>query len=329
MRDVDGQEADFSEANLQNANLKRADIMNANLSGTDISGANLEDVSILETDIKGAKLQVADFIQFSELLPLEIQESTEIPPESESSSSDGRWKELRVLLLSALYKERDSLLSLLQKYDNIEQDSGSYNSMIFEGNNGGEFIVKAVGDTGNAVIRESATNLIEEYNPHLVILYGIAAGFKSRVEKGDILVADKIVDLRKYKIENGYSFEPNIVDSPGSREYPFKIKSIINSIDAPEILPELHTDMIIGSSDTLSRDEDFMEAAKDIHRKMGALEMEGAGVAEVCRKTDTDFFIVKSISDYGGADKDDSLHGVCCDLAAETVLRGFLTDASL
>lgn len=316
--------ADLTSVNLQKSNLEGMNFSGANLSGADLSGSNIKDVTLFQTEIENAKLRVVDFRKHSDLLS--DKEKRETTPATQPTTEKNQTVNSDILLLSAMYKERDCLLTLLQDHEELSEKQGELGSRIFENSNSGRFIVKSEGETGNNRIRETAMSLIEHYDPRFVILHGIAAGFKNRVSKGDILIADKIVDLRKYKVENeGYSFEPNIISSPKHIEYPPNLKAIKEEIDSVNLSFELHTDMIIGSSDTLSRDRKFMESAKKVHRKLGGLEMEGAGIAEACNKKNVGFYIIKSISDYGGGDKDDSLHAECCNLAAEVVLRGFLS----
>ena len=60
-----------------------------------------------------------------------------------------------------------------------------------------KIIVKCVGRGGNEEIKPILGELLEKYEPNLVILHGIAAGVRERVEIKDLVISNQIYDLRQ------------------------------------------------------------------------------------------------------------------------------------
>ncbi|MFX1296068.1 MAG: hypothetical protein ACFFD2_14615, partial [Promethearchaeota archaeon] len=238
-----------------------------------------------------------------------------------------------IIFICALPKEQETLLIELDKLTNLIKKKTKSGCIELYQHKLSEIkaIINCIEGTGNILSKNKTKDLIEKYNPQLVILFGIAAGIKGRVKLRELLITNKVWDLRKFMIEQKhneqkyYEFEPESIISPKKLSSLFqikKLKELLDNIFEEDI--KIHTDLICGSSNNLIRDENFMIDASRTHRKLGMIEMEAIGVAEICNSYDIPFFIVKSISDYGNINKSDDLHSFCCDLAASSVLYGFL-----
>lgn len=235
-----------------------------------------------------------------------------------------------VVVITALYKERDAFLNEIKNNEELSQkesEDGAYE--IFKKQSSQPVaILKSVGESGNEAIKPVLKPLIKKYKPKLVILCGIAAGVRSKIEIKDVFITNQVSDLRRYKALNDGDFEfmPVPRKSPGDITLKFEIKYLENVLNTK--LQEkitIHVDGICGNGGGVIKNKKYITAAGKTHAKMIAYEMEALGVWEICESTNTPFFIVKSISDYGENGKDDSYHERCCQLAALTVVFGFLT----
>ncbi|MCJ7633104.1 hypothetical protein MUP77_12020 [Candidatus Bathyarchaeota archaeon] len=233
-----------------------------------------------------------------------------------------------IILLCALHKEKEALEEKAKELLMFAEEK-SENGIIEMSNRDLSRVIavlKAIGRTGNRYSREALREITDIYNPRLVILFGIAAGIRGRVKIGDIIIADRVWDLRKCEIlgsENSpkFRFEPEQLNSRGHILIPIQIgeleKMLRNEFSRNIVI---HTDLLCGSSDNLIRNRAYMEAASKTNRKLGAVEMEAAGIAEICRLSNIPFIIVKAISDYG-YDKADTYHEFCCQMVAKLLTK--------
>ena len=80
----------------------------------------------------------------------------------------------------------------------------------------------------------------------------------------------------------------------------------------------IFTDGSIGSSDDLVRDEKAMLERLDVDRRILAVEMESAGVAKACDRSDgaTPLIVVRAISDIPGLRRGETYNSYACHVAA-------------
>ena len=234
-----------------------------------------------------------------------------------------------LVLVSALYKERDELLAAVETLNELRWEESFDDAQIIDR----RFpetplaIVKAIGKSGNVASREVADALIQRYNPSMVLLFGIAAGVRGNTSVGALVMTNQIWDLRKCRVggNDQFDFEPNQISCREHFSLPFEVTRLegkLSGMLASEVRVIL--DLACGSSDNLIRSEAYMRAAANTHRKLGAVEMEAAGVAETCNAYSIPFCVAKAISDYGDEHKTDESHEYCCKVVALAILHGFL-----
>jgi nucleoside phosphorylase len=56
-----------------------------------------------------------------------------------------------------------------------------------------------------------------------------------------------------------------------------------------------------------------------LNRKAISVEMEASGFSAACNRRGIPFIVIKSVTDYADATKDDTFRGYCCDAAADLV----------
>ncbi len=185
-------------------------------------------------------------------------------------------------------------------------------------------LFKTIGDSGNALSKEASEELVSIHNPDQLILFGITAGIRGRVRQGDLMITDRVWDLRKCKIGDKFSFRPALLESPKPIALPVRKDTLevqLRSQCGKNL--RIHTDLLCGSSDNLLRKRTYMRAAAMTHDKLGGMEMEAAGIAETSIQHNIPFLIIKSIHDYGDEEKDDSYRAVCCQMVGAAVFQLF------
>lgn len=232
-----------------------------------------------------------------------------------------------ILFLSALYKERDALIDEIKRASSmVEKLLADHNvELSHKSNTSKVAYVFSFGKTANPTSHDITKRLICEYNPSLVILFGIAAGIRERVSLGDVVVTNRVMDLRVCKIGKTYEFEPISIAPRKAIALPFNKDQLEKQLREETATSfNLLVDTVCGSSDNLVRNKDYMISASNTHRKLSAMEMEAAGVADACNEHEVPFYIVKAITDFGDEQKDDSYHQIATILSSKVVVHGFL-----
>ncbi|MBN1460618.1 MAG: hypothetical protein JXA57_13875 [Armatimonadetes bacterium] len=236
-----------------------------------------------------------------------------------------------LLLVCALNEEIDSLTDSITSLTELKGEPLGDGSVVLWGPDGAEVAVMAVFEgTGNSLSYAITEKLISRYKPNLAVLFGIAAGIPNNAGVGDVIVAKSVWDMRKSAItqrgkQRSFEFEPSQLDSLPKQRLPFSVRGLRDRLaSTADSGVRVHDDLLCGSSDHKVRDDEYMEAASNTHRKLGCLEMEGAGFAEACRKARTPFLVIKAVSDHGEPEHDDEHHILACDRCAKVLLLAFL-----
>lgn len=232
-----------------------------------------------------------------------------------------------LLLVCALKEELDYFLNEIKKkdsgfYSKLDGAGESYSIYSTEENLLLGRLVCAMGQ-GNTKIKECIDNVKNKENLDVAILFGIAAGVKSKVKLMDIIVTSTVWDLRICTLDS-YLFEPWGIQSYKNILLFSKTDELLKKIKKINESSRIFDDLICGGSDNLIRDEKYMEMASLTHKKLGMIEMESVGTAIGCSDYNIPFIIIKSITDYGDNNKDDEIHKTCCKLVSMTIFEGIL-----
>jgi nucleoside phosphorylase len=238
-----------------------------------------------------------------------------------------------ILVLTALDEERDELWKKLKNEGFVRSDGYHHCKIFRRSDSTRPVILKSQGEPGNYEINETLRNLAGEYDPDWIFLFGIAAGINNEIDLTDVVVSDEVFDVRRAKItEDDFQITPKTRKSPESPELPLRLEDLHEKIanEYPTFDDkDIFLDYKLASANNLSQYEDYIESVKQVSRKIGAFDMESAGVAQACNEIGTKFYIIRSISDYGDADKDDSRRKSAKIFAASTVYHGFVSELAL
>ncbi len=208
-------------------------------------------------------------------------------------------------------------------------------------------VIVNIGEMGNLASLNICSELIREVAPRHIILTGICGGLLQSVEDfrlGDVVVSDRVIYYEPAKIR-GLKYESRAHIYESKSEHSRKLLPAALSIRdgtwtaADRIFigrpgdsnarerPQLKEGSVCSGEKVIASDSLAEELSRQYPEAI-SIEMEAAGVAYSCRTPDTDFLMVKAVSDSAGEDKNDNYRHYACATAASFV-HCLLTEASL
>lgn len=175
---------------------------------------------------------------------------------------------------------------------------------------------------------------IEKLKPKLVIMSGICAGVKGKVEFLDIIVPNLAWDYQVGKITNkGFKAEPyqeevdpdiisRLKHEWVNEDFKTYIKEDTWKSTKGKFDPEVHFEPIASGSAVVS-DKLTVHNIGEQHRKFLGIEMEVSAVFSACKYSTVRplFFAAKSVVDFADEDKNDSVQEQACILSAKYCFR--------
>jgi len=208
-----------------------------------------------------------------------------------------------------------------------------------------------VGGAGNPSAAAATTSAIARYRPSAVLLMGIAAGVRDKVQIGEVLLSDRVIAYEPAALiqaATGTKEQPRpeidraphtmIQDVVTYRAEPARLRDAFDRAGgviptapagredefrehvASEITARPGT---IASGEKLFRDPEKLLAVRELHGKTEVGEMEAAGVVDACRRGPVPWLVIRGISDFGDEFKDDRFHAFAA-AAAAAVLHDFV-----
>jgi nucleoside phosphorylase len=195
--------------------------------------------------------------------------------------------------------------------------------------------VHVQGKDGQNVAASVATGIIKQTKPKFMLLCGIAGGYKSKVKIGDVVVPRVVVDPTKKVAQAGSLLPRPEITAPhlavlkmlaaarlDTTSWHSRYRSLFpKAIKAPAgdesefaghvaKKPSVH-EAAISSDNLLLRDgEVLVDQANKLHQQIRAGEMEAAGFVSACNQEypQIPWYVVRGISDFGDALKNDKFH---------------------
>lgn len=185
---------------------------------------------------------------------------------------------------------------------------------------------------------EETAQIISIFHPKIVCMCGICAGVKGRVEKGDLIVAErswdygngKILPAKKGKFYYDFNAEPKqvAIDRDLLGIIQNNLETCFQQANADWLAlgkNEIQSTIRIGampSGAAVVQDEALVEnVVKPQYRTCMGLDMETFAVYQVCNnsKFRPKFLSLKSVVDFADISKDDSFHEYCSFTSAKTL----------
>lgn len=203
---------------------------------------------------------------------------------------------MKIGILGAMEEEIEPLLNIFKDYETIKYANNTYYTTSYKGLE----IVLAYSKIGKVFSSLTAGVMIEKFGCEKILFSGVAGGINSKLEIGDLIIADKLaqhdLDITAFGHPFGYV--------PGGSVY-VHTDTPLNDI-AKEVAKENDIKLLVG---TIATGDQFIysKEKKDFIAKTfnaDALEMEGCSVAVVCDALDIPCLILRSISDVGDENAD-------------------------
>lgn len=212
---------------------------------------------------------------------------------NENNKKDSR--RVRYGIIAALKYEEDLFRAELSNVKRITLlNKPAYTGIL--GNN--EVIIMQCG-MGKVSAGICAQAMIDTYHPDFIINTGCAGALDPKLNVGDIVVSDSVVewdlDLRKIGLPLGY------IDALGSVEMKAS-KLLANKIMSVKLEDKNVLKGTIASGDQFVSEKEQRKLIKENFPGALCAEMEGAAIGQVCLQNDTPFCIIRSISDTADGD---------------------------
>ena len=186
-------------------------------------------------------------------------------------------------IIVAEEKELNAVKDIMESIEEIN----IYEKVFYKGLIENKNVVVVKSNVGKVNSARSSQMLIDKFNPSLVINVGTAGSVDNRLEIGDVVVANTLVQ---------YDFDV----TPFGRKLG-EIENVGESIKVKENLLSLFDGMDVTIGCIASGDKFIVnnEEKNNIRNIFNALcvEMEGASIAQVCYLNNVPFLVIRSITD--------------------------------
>ena len=203
---------------------------------------------------------------------------------------------LTVGIICAMDKEMDYYFSTFEKTKQRKIMNYTFYETSYQTNN----IIFTKCGIGKVNAASLTTLLIEHYKVQLIINTGVAGGYDQSLKTLDVVSADKVF---YHDVDCCFDNEVRFGQVQG---LPF---SYLANILLNDKLAKLDCNLKIGSIATADRFiKDYDEIKKHIDTYFSdqhilAFDMESASIAQICYLNQTEFLIIRAISDIVGSDQ--------------------------
>jgi adenosylhomocysteine nucleosidase len=190
------------------------------------------------------------------------------------------------VMIGIIVAEEKELNAVRQIMNNIEEIN-IYEKIFYKGLIENKDVVVVKSNVGKVNSARVCQMLIDKFNPSLVINVGTAGSVDNKLEIGDIVVANTLIQ---------YDFDV----TPFDRKLG-EIENVGECIKVKDDLIQLFDGMdvtigCISSGDKFIVDIDEKNNIRNIFNAL-CIEMEGASIAQVCYLDNVPFLVIRSITD--------------------------------
>ncbi|MBC3882975.1 5'-methylthioadenosine/adenosylhomocysteine nucleosidase [Undibacterium sp. LX40W] len=212
-------------------------------------------------------------------------------------------KTKKIGLIFAMQEEQEGLDEYI-----LNSRKSYYGQREFiEGNLWGTPIVAVLSGIGKVAAAITSTQLIERFDVSELILTGVAGGADVQIQRGDVVIADQLLQhdmnasplFPKFEIpmrnKSRFHAEANLYEVLEKAAHDFTSSSKTTRVHRG----------LIASGDQFINDATILAQLKLEIPDLLAVEMEGAAIAQVCHDFGIPFAVVRTISDSAN---DNALH---------------------
>ena len=200
-----------------------------------------------------------------------------------------------ILLLSAMQQEYEAVISNMTDQLHCE----AYGISIVEGYLFGKHCVVAISGVGKVASAFTAQYLLALYQPKFVIFTGVAGALNPEYQIGDIVIAK---DTVQHDMDGrGLGFPRGEVPYSGQRFFDSD-KQLLDIAEKTQCDHRVHIGRVLTGDQFITNKEQTTYSYMLEELQGDAVDMEGASVAYVCKKHDTPFILVRTISDKANSE---------------------------
>jgi nucleoside phosphorylase len=246
------------------------------------------------------------------------------------------------LIVTVLPEERDAVLHLLEDHQQIQIDESltCYICTLQANARSAEYTVAVtkLSQMGNVEAGIHTTRAINRLNPRYVLMVGIAAGIKNRVNLGDVVISTQVIYYEQVR-ETPDGPEPRPISLLADHSLVHNAQNY-NDIDWHDLVvtecPHGRENSLglnnpkvrfgpIAVGDKVVANQDFVTSLTRYHSKLIGIDMESYGVAMAAASAPTRprFLAIRGISDFADENKNDDWHECAASRAAAFTI-GFL-----
>lgn len=172
----------------------------------------------------------------------------------------------------------------------------------------GREVIVAEAGVGKVRAAATATLLLERFDCRALVLSGVAGGLGDALVIGDIVIADRVIDIDYGRVtdEGRIVYQPGVLPIPEQKPDP---GYVLPPALAERISSRLEQAGLRATFGTIATGDAFLASPRVRDELFGeweavAIEMEGAAVCGVAERFGVPWLIVRALSDRAG---DDSL----------------------
>lgn len=189
-------------------------------------------------------------------------------------------------MIGIIVAEEKELVEVKKLISNIEEQS-IYEKIFYKGNIENKSVIVVKSNVGKVNASRVCQMMIDNFDIKLIINIGTAGSVDNKLDIGDVVVADRLVQ---------YDFDV----TPFGRKLG-EIENIGEFIEVNRDLLDLFNDMnvnigCIASGDTFIVNNEEKNNIRNIFNAL-CIEMEGASIAQVCFLDNVPFLVIRSITD--------------------------------
>ncbi len=239
-------------------------------------------------------------------------------------------QEVDVVVLTALTEEKAAVLAAVgQANCEVVRTAGEDVHIASLGSV--RMAVASLHGIGNVGASATARGVIEVWRPRFLVLVGIAAGVRGYAKDlrlGDVLVADQVVGFELAKVtadglQRRYQSFPPHFDLLAAARSVAASDEWASTIAMPRPdepgMPRVHVGTVLSGEKVFADIASVRELGRAWPTAVG-VEMEGLGVAIAAHRGGCGFLLVKGVSDFADASKDDRWRQYAAEAAARFAL---------
>lgn len=217
-----------------------------------------------------------------------------------------------ILLLSAMQQEYEAVISNMTDQLHCEE----YGISIVEGYLFGKHCVVAISGVGKVASAFTAQYLLALYQPKFVVFTGVAGALNPEFQIGDIVIAK---DTVQHDMDGrGLGFPRGEVPYSGHRFFDSD-KQLLDIAEKTQCAHLVHIGRVLTGDQFITNKEQTTYSYMLEELQGDAVDMEGASVAYVCKKHDTPFILVRTISDKANSEAPENFEAFLPEVAGNSL----------